>query len=262
MNFNLTNNKNLILTGGAGLLGSEFGIFLAEQGYNVFIFDKNVNKILLLKKKLEKLKIKNVFIFKVDITKYHLLKKLYKKIITRYGDIKVLINNASIDWIPKKNKEIKIELNSKNIISEFNVSICGSLNCIQLFLEMNKKLDKCNILNIGSDLSVIAPDQRLYKHLNFIKPISYSIIKHGIVGMTKYLSALLAEKNIRVNCLSPASIENNQNQLFKKKIKKLIPLKRLSKKNEFNKLLLFLISEDSSYITGQNIIADGGRSII
>ena len=96
---------------------------------------------------------------------------------------------------------------------------------------MNKKLDKCNILNIGSDLSVIAPDQRLYKHLNFIKPISYSIIKHGIVGMTKYLSALLAEKNIRVNCLSPASIENNQNQLFKKKIKKLIPLKRLSKKS-------------------------------
>lgn len=145
MNFNLRNNKNLILTSGAGLLSSEFSIFLVKQGYNVFIFDKNINKFLLLK---EKLKVKNTFIFKVDITKYYALRKLYKKILTKCGDIKVLINNASFDWIPKKNKKIKIELNSKNII------------------------------------------------------------------------------------------------------------------NEFNKLLLFLISKDSSCITGQNIIADGGRSII
>ena len=80
--------------------------------------------------------------------------------------------------------------------------------------------------------------------------------------MTKYLATLLADRKIRVNCLSPASIENNQNKTFKKKLKKLIPLNRLSKKDEFNKLLLFLLSDDSSYITGQNIVADGGRSII
>ncbi|MBG02298.1 MAG: hypothetical protein CL470_08520 [Acidimicrobiaceae bacterium] len=262
MNFHQINNKNLILTGGAGLLGSEFTIFLAKNGFDVFILDNNSNKISLLKKKLKSLKITNVYIFKIDITDYIKLKKIYQKIVKKYGDIKVLINNAAVDSMPKKNKKKKINFERKKIIHEFDISICGSLNCIQLLLETNKKLNKCNIVNIGSDLSVISPNQNLYDHLNFIKPISYSIIKHGIVGMTKYLSTLLAEKKIRVNCLSPASIENNQNKAFKNKLKKLIPLKRLSKKSEFNKLLFFLISEDSSYITGQNIVADGGRSII
>ena len=263
MTFKRINNKNLILTGGAGLLGTEFAIFLSKKGFNVFVLDNNQAKISILKKKINSYKIKNIQIHKVDITKYSQLKKLFNKIVSKFGDIKSIVNNAAMNSIPKRSKKNKIlNFNVNKIKYEFDVSICGALNCVQLLLKTNKNYKNCNIVNIGSDLSVISPNQDLYSHLNFIKPISYSIIKHGTVGMTKYLATLLAEKKIRVNCLSPASIENNQNKIFKSKLTKMIPLKRLSKKNEFNELLLFLLSDDSSYITGQNIVADGGRSII
>ena len=118
------------------------------------------------------------------------------------------------------------------------------------------------ILNIGSDLSIIAPDQRLYSHLNSLKPVTYSVVKHGIVGLTKYLASYWSSKNIRVNCLSPGGIYNKQDKNFTKKIKKLIPLNRMAHKNEYNEVIQFLCSDASSYMTGQNIIIDGGRTII
>ena len=118
------------------------------------------------------------------------------------------------------------------------------------------------ILNIASDLSVIAPDQRLYKHLKTIKPISYSVVKHGLIGLTKYLASYLAESNIRVNALSPGGIYNKQDKTFVNKIKNLIPLGRMASQGEYKETIKFLCSDKSSYITGQNIIVDGGRSII
>ena len=118
------------------------------------------------------------------------------------------------------------------------------------------------ILNISSDLSIIAPDQRIYSHLKFEKPITYSVIKHGIVGLTKYLAAYWGKNNVRVNCISPGGIENKQNKTFIKKIKKLIPLGRMARSNEYIGVIKFLCSNQSSYMTGQNIIIDGGRSII
>ena len=129
-------------------------------------------------------------------------------------------------------------------------------------MQSSWKIEKGVILNIASDLSVIAPDQRLYDHMNMIKPISYSAVKHGIIGLTKYLSSYFANKNIRVNALSPGGILNNQDKNFQKKIKKAIPMGRMAKKGEYIKSIKFLCSEDSSYLTGQNIIIDGGRSII
>ena len=117
------------------------------------------------------------------------------------------------------------------------------------------------ILNISSDLSVIAPDQRLYEHLNTVKPVSYSVIKHGILGQLS-MAAYFAKYNIRVNTISPCGIHNNQDKTFSKKIKELIPMRRMAKKREYNETLQFLCSDASSYITGQNIILDGGRSII
>ena len=98
--------------------------------------------------------------------------------------------------------------------------------------------------------------------LNFVKPVTYSVVKHGINGLTKYAAAYWAEKNVRCNALAPGGIFNNQKKSFLNKIKKVIPLKRLAKKNEYNNLILFLCSESSSYMTGSIVIADGGRTII
>ena len=115
------------------------------------------------------------------------------------------------------------------------------------------------IVNIASDLSVIAPDQRLY--INSSKPVSYSVIKSGIVGLTKYLSTYFAKNKIRCNSLSPGGIDNNQSKIFKKKISKLIPLNRMAKKNEYKEAIKFLCSDKNNYMTGHNLIIDGGRSV-
>ena len=120
------------------------------------------------------------------------------------------------------------------------------------------------ILNIASDLSVIAPDQRLYssskKKRNY-KPVTYSVIKHGLIGLTKYLSTYWPDKNIRCNSLSPGGVELDQSKEFKKRLKKLIPLNRMAQKSEYKSAIKFLCSDASSYMTGHNLIIDGGRSI-
>jgi len=118
------------------------------------------------------------------------------------------------------------------------------------------------ILNISSDLGIIAPNQNIYKKNNFIKPVSYSVVKHGIIGLTKYTASYWAKNNIRCNAIAPGGIFNNQENTFIKEINKLIPMGRMAKKKEYNGLVLFLCSDLSSYITGSVIVADGGRSII
>ena len=122
------------------------------------------------------------------------------------------------------------------------------------------------ILNIASDLSIIAPDNRIYNKsdndIKNVKPITYSIVKHGIIGLTKYLAAHWGNSNIRCNAVALGGIYNNQSKQFVRKFSKLIPLGRMAKKNEYESTIAFLISDASSYITGATIVSDGGRTII
>tara|TARA_A100000164_G_C21403131_1_gene538592 strand:- start:184 stop:567 length:384 start_codon:yes stop_codon:yes gene_type:complete len=118
------------------------------------------------------------------------------------------------------------------------------------------------ILNVSSDLGIVAPNQNLYKKLNFVKPVTYSVIKHGIIGLTKYTASYWGNKKIRCNAIAPGGINQNFDKQFVNKIKKLIPLNRMAKVNEYNKIVLFLCSDQSSYMTGTTIVADGGRTII
>ena len=123
------------------------------------------------------------------------------------------------------------------------------------------------ILNIASDLSVIAPDQRLYKqkflekNLQPVKPITYSVIKSGLIGLTRYLATYWPDKGIRSNALSPGGVYNNQDEEFVKNLTNLIPMERMAKKDEYKGAIQFLCSDASSYMNGQNIVMDGGRSI-
>jgi len=152
-----------------------------------------------------------------------------------------------------------------NMIKEFSVSLLGSDNLISIFIknEFTKKELK-RIINIGSDLSVIAPDQRIYKGVfkDFVKPSSYSIIKHGMLGLTKYYASLLARNGITVNMISPGSIFNNHKRKFVKNLEQIIPIGRMGLPCDIFSALDFLIDNRTNYLTGQNILIDGGRSII
>ena len=142
------------------------------------------------------------------------------------------------------------------------VSLKGSYLCTKIFGSYMAKFKRGVILNVSSDLGIIAPDQRIYGKSGFVKPVTYSVVKHGIIGLTKYVASYWGKKNIRCNAIAPGGIYNNQDHSFVKKINKLIPLGRMAKKNEYNGLILFLCSDLSSYLTGSVIIADGGRTSI
>ena len=123
------------------------------------------------------------------------------------------------------------------------------------------------ILNIASDLSVISPDQRLYQvkgaesNSQPVKPLTYSVIKSGLVGMTKYLATYWSADGVRVNALSPGGVYEEQDKEFITRISNLIPLGRMAKSDEYRSAVQFLCSEASSYMTGQNLVIDGGRSV-
>tara|TARA_Y100000992_G_C21264625_1_gene493268 strand:- start:1550 stop:2284 length:735 start_codon:yes stop_codon:yes gene_type:complete len=241
--------KNVILAGGSGFLGSQFSDFLGKKNYNVHVIDliKLSNK-------------KNIFYYKCDLTREKLVKKIIYKIYKEFKSIDVLINCVANDYIPKKNKTTKFEdLNINKFESDLRLGITTSLIVIKHVTKFMKKQKSGSILNIGSDLSIISPNHEIYD--GFTKPISYSIVKHGTIGLTKYISTYFAKDNIRCNALCPGGIYNNQPSNFVSKLKKLIPLKRMAKKNELNESMYYLISDKSSYVTGQSLIVDGGRTI-
>ena len=260
-------NKNIIsiITGGAGFLGKQiFESLLELKHKKIIIIDNNKKSIESFKKDYKKFKNKFI-IYEADICSERKILEINSEIINKFKKIDILINNAAIDLKPQKKRKKKESFFDTPISSwnrEVAVGLTGSLICSKIFCRSMSKNKFGIVLNISSDLSVIAPDQRLYEHLNIVKPISYSVVKHGLLGFTKYLASHLANKNIRVNALSPGGISNKQDKLFVKKIKSLIPLNRMAKKNEYKEVIKFLCSERSSYMTGQNIIVDGGRSVI
>ncbi len=252
--FNLK-NKVVLITGGSGFFGSQIIQALIEKKAKVINIDK---------KKCKEKK-GNIFYYQTDILNEKKLDQTYKLIIKKFKRIDVIINNAAIDYKPIKKNKLQDNFSTTTLDRwnhEISVGLTGAFLVTKIFSKYMIKKKKGIILNIASDLSVVAPDQRLYKHLNTHKPVTYSVIKHGIVGFTKFLASYFADRNIRVNSISPGGIFNNQDKKFVKKIKQLIPLRRMAKKNEYKEIIQFLCSDASSYMTGQNIIIDGGRSII
>jgi len=252
--------KAYLITGGGGFLGRKYCEFFSKKNFKVLCIDNNEKKL----KKIQSLKLQNVHTFECDITKNSNVEKLFKKINKSYF-VNVLINNAAIDAVPFKKKGMFEKFPSSEMWDkEMNVSLKGSFLMIKYFGEEMIKRKKGSIINIGSDLSVVAPNQKIYKksYKNYIKPVTYSVIKHGMLGLTKYFASLYGKDNVRVNMISPGPIKNNQNKHLLNELNNIIPMNRLGNYKDLYGLLLLLSNNDSSYITGQNIIIDGGRTII
>ena len=266
--FNLE-NKNIIITGAAGLLGFEHTVALLNCGARVIMTDIDLKKLNENKKKLLiKNKLHRVDCYKMDVGSEKSIQNIIKILTKKKIKIDVLINNACLN--PKYSKNFsnfnnKLENFSINTWNkEILIGLTGAFSCSKIIgTYMKKNKTGGVILNISSELSIISPDQRIYiskKHAN-VKPVTYSVIKTGLIGLTRYLATYWLKENIRCNALSPGGVEENQSKEFKNKIKKLIPMGRMAKKNEYHSAVQFLCSDASSYMNGQNMVVDGGRSI-
>ena len=266
-------NKTALITGAGGFLGFYHAEAILEVGGSVILTDideKNLFKN--YKKLIRDFESKKIFYEVLDVTNEQKVKEVSNKFTNDRRRIDILINNASINpsldnnRIFKKSRVENYDLNDWDL--NIKVGLTGTFICSKVFGHA-MTLDKMGgvILNIASDLSIISPDNRLYNEGNIdknkanVKPIVYSVVKTGLIGLTRYLATYWAENNIRCNAISPGGVFNNQDQNFIKKIKKLIPLGRLANKDEYKSSVQFLCSEASSYMTGQNIVIDGGRSV-
>ena len=251
-------SKEIIITGAGGFLGSKFSKFFSNNGYRVIGVDKD-------KKKLQSIKNKKIITICADITNEIEVSKFHQYIKKENYNVCGLINNAAIDAVPVKSslKNLKYpSLETWNL--EINVSIIGTFLMTKYFGELMIRKKKGSIINIGSDLSLIAPNQKIYNkaYPNYIKPPTYSVVKHGLVGLTKYYASLYANSNVRVNMISPGPIKNTQNKILRDEIKNLTPMKRMAEYKDLFSMMDVLMGDGSMFITGQNILIDGGRTII
>jgi NAD(P)-dependent dehydrogenase (short-subunit alcohol dehydrogenase family) len=262
-----------IVTGGGGLIGLKHAEAITEGGGIPVLLDiiqagmdRNIKT---LKEEYgDDIKYETIV---TDITDRDALSKVRDELLEKYGHIDVLINNAA--------NNPKVEGGSKNLGAmrftnfpvdiwnqDLAVGLTGAMLCAQVFGEVMEKQKKGVVLNISSDYGLIAPDQRIYRKEGLpeeqqtVKPVSYSVVKHGIIGLTKYLAIYWAEKGIRVNTLCPASLSNGQDEEFVNKISNLIPLGRMSDPDEYVCTILYMISDAATYMTGSTVVCDGGRT--
>lgn len=266
--------KVVVITGGGGLMGHRHAEAVLEgKGIPVLIdISKaalgHVTNLLFTEYGKEA----EILSFVADITNRRELELIAGELISKYGHIDVLINNAA--------NNPKVEDKSKNLLTtkftdfpvdiwnkDIAVGLTGALICSQVFGQQMEKQKSGVVLNISSDYGLIAPDQRIYRKEGIpedeqiIKPISYSVVKHGIIGLTKYLAVYWAKEGIRVNTLCPASLHNNQDEEFVEKVSDLIPMGRMSEPDEYVCTVLYMISDASTYMTGATVVLDGGRTI-
>jgi NAD(P)-dependent dehydrogenase (short-subunit alcohol dehydrogenase family) len=265
--FNLAGQRALI-TGAAGLLGREHAAALAEAGADVVLTDVSAAALLAVQQDLAPLYGARLRIQVMDVTDPDSIKAAAAVV----GQVDILVNNAAID--PKVTAAGGLELSRlENFpLAEWNrqidVGLSGAFLCAQIFGTAMAARGFGVILNIASDLAVIAPDQRLYRQPGVaedeqpVKPVTYSVIKTGLLGLTRYLASYWAARNVRVNAISPGGVYNGQPEAFVARLSDLIPMGRMATREEYRAAVQFLCSPASSYLTGQNLVIDGGRSIL
>lgn len=260
-------DKVALITGGAGLLGIKHAEAIAEMGGIPILID-------VCKKGLDTasttLKSFSHEIFVCDITQKSSLEVVLDEVKKIYGRLDILINNAAINpKVESKNglEGSRLEYYSLNTFKkEIDVGLTGAFLCSQVFGTFMAERKKGVILNIASDLGLIAPNQSLYKKESVldeyqpVKPVTYSIIKHGLVGLTRYLATYWAQNGIRCNALAPGGVENGQSQEFINRIEKLIPMGRMAHVDEYKAAIVFMVSDASSYMNGAVLSVDGGRT--
>ena len=262
--------KTALITGAGGLLGPKHAEALIECGARVVLTDHHLDRVVKRETELNSKYDKRVATsHRMDVTN----KGNVEEVFSRYDSIDILINNAAKDPKVKKGGGLKPDSRFETMSEEYwsegiDAAVNGTFICSQVAANKMLKNDRGGvILNISSDLGVIAPDQRIYRKpdvaedMQNVKPITYSAAKWAVIGMTKYLAVYFANKNIRVNCLSPTGVFNDHPEEFVKKLSSIIPMGRMAHIDEYKGAIAFLCSDASTYMTGENMVIDGGKTV-
>ena len=248
--------KTIIVTGGAGRIGSVLAADLVKHGHKVLLGDINNSKLLKIK---EKLNSKNIETFQGDLTTKNNIDRFIKFGVKKFKNIHAAVH-CSYPTSKKWGTRLE-DLEEIHLKNDLQNQLGGSIIFSQRIMKYFLKQKKGNLILISSIQGIQAPKFNHYKNLNMTSPIEYSAIKSGIISITKYLSKYYKNRNIRINCVSPGGIKDNQPKLFTKRYRQSCNSKGLLDGEDISKLILFLLSDKSEYITGQNLIIDDGWSL-
>lgn len=266
--FDLT-GRVAVVTGGVGLLGAEFCRTLAEAGAAVAVVDLNAEAAARTAGALAQAGYRALAV-PTDITQPESVNTMVKKVVSGFGRLDILVNSAALD--PKFDPEAVAKGIAPGSFEEYpleqwnaalNVNLTGMFlvtqACVKQMIAQGKK---GSIINICSTYGLNGPDQRIYRKPDgsqpAFKPVFYTVTKAGVLGFTKYLAAYYMETEIRVNALTPGGVFNNHDETFVKNYSAKTILGRMAHKDEMNGGLLFLACDASSYMTGNNLVVDGG----
>ena len=270
--FNLA-GRVAVITGGAGLLGRKHAEIVAAHGGSPVLVD--IADASACAQEIEECFAVPTLASQTNITDPSAVRLLLADVLARFGRVDILINNAANN--PKVGQTGNVNFSRlenfpiEQWCADIAVGLTGAHLCSQVFgshmAEAFREHGRRGvILNIASDLAVIAPDQRIYRqpglpeHLQPAKPVTYSVVKSGLVGLTRYLATYWADSGVRANAISPGGIYTGQPEAFVQKLTSLIPMGRMANADEYQGAVLFLVSDASAYMTGQNLICDGGRT--
>jgi NAD(P)-dependent dehydrogenase (short-subunit alcohol dehydrogenase family) len=259
-------SKIAVVTGACGIIGEEVSKALHQAGASVALLDININGLKNLHQSFLDMGYSS-FYNQCDVSDFDSVNKAIQNIIENFGKIDILYNNAAkksnnLDELFAPFEDYKLET-WKDI---FSVNVEGMMLVAQAVgKHMIKQGNGGSIIQTGSIYGIMAPDQRIYENSKYLgrkinSPAVYSASKGAIIMLTKYLATYWANKNIRVNTISPGGVESGQNDEFKQNYSNRIPLGRMAQRSEIAGAVIYLASDASSYVTGQNIVVDGGLS--
>ena len=259
-----------VITGGAGLLGQKHSEAMLECGGIPVLLDIDEGKA---QSAAEALAVKydsQCLGLGVDITQPDQIEASCHKLLDKFGRIDILINNAANNpkMEDKSNGDFsRLEQFPLDVWNaDLAVGLTGAFLCSRTFGAVMARAGKGVILNVSSDLGLIGPDQRLYRNdgvddeLQPVKPVTYSVVKSGLIGLTRYLATYWADKGVRANAIAPGGIYTDQEEGFVKQLTSLIPMGRMAGADEYKAAVAFMVSDASSYMTGSVLPIDGGRT--
>ena len=268
--FDLT-GRVAIITGGAGLLGVKHAEAIAEMGGIPVLVDLDGEKAKARAREIATDFGVQSLGLTANVAQPKSISDVLSKTLATFGGVDILINNAA------NNPKVESGVGGPNWSrlenfplavwnQDIAVGLTGAFLCSQIIGAEIARRGKGVILNVASDLALIGPDQRVYRQpglpeeQQFVKPVTYSVVKSGLLGLTRYLATYWAERGVRVNAISPGGVYNKQDDTFVHRLTNLIPLARMAHQDEYKGAIIFLVSDASSYMTGSNLVIDGGRT--